>query len=74
MMLQVLKDQRYSFIFTIILLFHVLLFHVVQEIAKGELVADALISFAESQPGSLGNILKTAGIAQRKMDFELLQV
>jgi len=46
----------------------------VQEIAKGELVADALISFSESQNGALGNILKTAGTAQRKMDFELLQL
>eukprot|EP00026_Physarum_polycephalum_P014547 Phypoly_transcript_15075.p1 GENE.Phypoly_transcript_15075~~Phypoly_transcript_15075.p1 ORF type:complete len:219 (+),score=51.35 Phypoly_transcript_15075:88-744(+) len=43
----------------------------VQEIAKGELVADSLLSFSDTQNGALGNLLKTAGTAQRKMDYEL---
>jgi hypothetical protein len=42
----------------------------VQQAAKGEVIADTLASFA-SQGGSLGNILRTTGNAQRKMDHNL---
>jgi len=42
-----------------------------QEAAKGEVIADALHGFAETQTGALGNILKTTSHAQRKMDHSL---
>lgn len=42
-----------------------------QEAAKGEIVADALAAFAETQCSGLSQLLKTLSIAQRKVDNNL---
>jgi len=43
----------------------------IQEAAKGELVADGLSTFSETQGTALGNVLKTVCSAQRRVDSNL---
>lgn len=38
------------------------------------MVADALLSFAGTQNGALGNVLRAAGVAQRKVNYEQLEL